>query len=71
MDDFLESQDLGEIFSSRGKVAESKTKKINLDLPEAILEKIDQIAAQIGIARQPLLKMWIHEKIKEEASAVT
>ena len=56
MDHYLETHDLGEFFVARGKVIKSKTKKINLD----------EVAAKIGIARQPLLKMWIHERLKKE-----
>lgn len=66
MDDFLETRDLGKLFTSHEKKVRPKTKKVNLDLPGSILEQIDEVAAKIGISRQPLLKMWIHEKLKEE-----
>lgn len=68
MDHYLESHDLSKVFVSRGKVSHPKAKKINLDLPPTIVNAIDNIAGQIGIARQPLIKMWIHEKIREELS---
>lgn len=67
MDAYLETHDLSEVFSSRGKVVRSKIKKINLDLPDLVVNKIDRVAKKIGIPRQPLLKLWIHEKLKEEA----
>jgi hypothetical protein len=68
MDSYLETHDLSEIFKGKGKVVHPLLKKINLDLPTPMIQQIDQIAGQIGIARQPLLKLWIHEKIREEYS---
>lgn len=66
MDKYLETHDLSENFSAYGKVVRPKIKKINLDLPYSVIKQIDKIARQIGISRQPLLKFWIHEKLKEE-----
>lgn len=69
MDHYLETHDLGEIFAARGKKIRAKTQKINLDLPEGILQQIDRVARKVGVSRQPLLKIWIHERLKaEEAS---
>lgn len=65
MDDYLENHDLGGFFKEQGTVVRPPQKKLNLDLPLAIVQQIDRIADEIGIARQPLIKMWIHEKIRE------
>lgn len=65
MDRFLEDQDLSQTFATKGRVVSAPLKKINLDLPLEVVDQIDKIADQIGISRQPLLKIWIHEKIKE------
>ena len=70
MDNFLESKDLSSFFESDGKVVRPPIKKINLDLPLPVLKKIDQIANEIGISRQPLIKMWLYERIKEELGAL-
>ncbi len=66
MDQYLENNDLGEIFRDHGVWKKGMLRKINLDLPPAVVEKIDRIAAKIGVSRQPLLKMWIHERLKQE-----
>ena len=66
MDQFLEEEDLSEAFEKRGIVKKPEMKKINLDLPADLVERIDQIAQRIGVARQPLLKIWIHERLKAE-----
>lgn len=68
MDEYLESTDLGKVFAQKGQAIAASVQKINIDLPTTMLEKIDIIAEKIGISRQPLLKMWIHEKLKEELS---
>ena len=68
MDQFLETQDLSEEFDQRGVVKKPKMKKINLDLPEDVVERIDTVAQRIGVSRQPLLKIWIHERLKAENS---
>ncbi|MBL7686101.1 MAG: hypothetical protein JNK65_08735 [Deltaproteobacteria bacterium] len=66
MDDYLENQDLGEIFQKKGLFKSSGLKKINLDLPQEVIQQIDQVALKIGVSRQPLLKMWIHQMLKQE-----
>jgi hypothetical protein len=66
MDKALEAGDLSQDFEKKGVVREPRIRKINLDLPEAIVEQIDRIAVKIGVSRQPLLKIWIHERLKAE-----
>lgn len=68
MDRALESASLAHEFADRGAVKTPPLKKINLDLPAGIVGQIDRIAERIGVSRQPLLKMWIHERLKAEAS---
>ena len=51
-----------------GDLKKQPTKKINLDLPQNILNLIDEEANKIGVARQALLKVWIVERLKEELS---
>ena len=66
MDSSLEKMDLSELILHKGKVVKPKIKKVNLDLPESVVRTIDSIAARIGVSRQPLIKMWIHERIQKE-----
>lgn len=68
MDDYLEQTDLSDAFDKRGIVKGPSLKKINLDLPEDLVTQIDKIAHKIGVARQPLLKIWIHERLKHESN---
>ncbi|HCU24098.1 MAG TPA: CopG family transcriptional regulator [Deltaproteobacteria bacterium] len=67
MDKALESADLSQAFRDKGVIREPRLRKINLDFPESVIEQIDQIARKIGVSRQPLLKIWIHERLKLES----
>ena len=66
MDDFLESEDLGDIFDATGHVEVPKIRKINLDLPEWLITQLDLEASRAGVSRQPLIKLWLLQKLDEE-----
>jgi len=66
MDEFLESQDLGEVFAKSGRVVQPKIRRVNLDLPQWLLDQLDLEAARAGVARQPLIKLWLIQKLDEE-----
>lgn len=66
MDDYLETSDLGKEFAMRGKLHKPKLKKINLDLPEWLLQQLDIEASRAGVSRQPLIKLWLIQKLDEE-----
>lgn len=66
MDDFLESEDLGDIFAASGRVEVPKIRKINLDLAEWLITQLDLEASRAGVSRQPLIKLWLLQKLDEE-----
>ena len=39
-------------------------KRLNLDLPEHMLTKLDKQAALRGVTRQSLIKMWLYERLE-------
>lgn len=41
-------------------------RKVNVDFNAKTIKYLDLISSEIGITRQSLIKMWIHEKIQEE-----
>jgi CopG antitoxin of type II toxin-antitoxin system len=43
-----------------------EARRVNLDLPEHFLSKLDRQAALRGIARQSLVKVWLYERLKAE-----
>ena len=49
------------------KKLNTKTKKVNVDFPEWVIESLDKEAKKIGVTRQSIIKVWIAERLKEEA----
>lgn len=66
MDDHLENMDWSGLIKKHGVLKSGKHKKINLDLPPHMVDQIDLLTAKIGVSRQPLLKIWIHERLQQE-----
>ena len=66
MDEFLETKDLGDVFKKQGKVHRPQVRKINLDLPEWLIAQLDIEAERAGVSRQPLIKLWLVQKLEEE-----
>ena len=44
-------------------------RRVNVDFPDWIIESLDREASRIGVTRQSIIKVWIAERIKEEASS--
>ena len=49
------------------KKLKTQTKKVNVDFPEWVVESLDKEAKKIGVTRQSIIKVWIAERLKEEA----
>ena len=52
------------------KKLKTETKKVNVDFPEWIVESLDREAKKIGVTRQSIIKVWIAERLKEEANTL-
>ncbi|MDI6759999.1 MAG: hypothetical protein QMD05_04170 [Candidatus Brocadiaceae bacterium] len=46
-----------------------KKVRVTLDMAKSLVKDIDDIRRNIGIDHSALIKVWLHEKIKEEKSA--
>ena len=46
-----------------------KQRRVNVDFPDWIIETLDREACRIGVIRQSIIKVWIAERIKDEASS--
>jgi hypothetical protein len=40
--------------------------RITLDVAESLVRDIDEIRRRIGVDRGALIKVWLHEKVKQE-----
>ena len=43
-----------------------KKVRITLDIAESLVKDIDAIRRKIGVDRGALIKVWLHEKVKQE-----
>ena len=46
-----------------------KQRRVNVDFPDWIIKSLDREASRIGVTRQSIIKVWIAERIKEEAGS--
>lgn len=43
-------------------------KRVNVDFPSWVVESLDREAARMGVTRQSIIKVWLVERLKAEAS---
>ena len=51
-------------------IRHGKKVRITLDIGESLVKEIDEIRKRIGVDRGALIKVWLHEKVKEEKGAL-
>jgi hypothetical protein len=61
--DFTEHLDLSKAFKPG-----QEQKRVNVDFPIWMLERIDKEAGRLGVPRQSLIKVWIGEKLEKKTS---
>ncbi len=50
---------------SKARRVNQEPKRVNIDFPTWVVEKLDKQSKRLGITRQALVKVWIAEKLKE------
>lgn len=50
------------------KKIHQRSKRINLDLPQWMLESLDEEARKIGVSRQAIVKLWLSEKLGNKSA---
>mgnify|MGYP000937082078 FL=1 len=43
-----------------------EARRVNVDFPEWMIEKLDWQSRLIGVSRQALVKLWVSERIQKE-----
>ena len=57
---------------SKAKVIRhGKKVRITLDVAEELIKEIDRIRLNIGVDRGALIKVWLHERVKQEKADIT
>ena len=50
-------------------IRQGKKVRITLDVAESLVRDIDEIRKRIGVDRGALIKVWLHEKVKQEKAS--
>ena len=45
--------------------------RLTLDVGEELVAEIDRIRESIGVDREALIKVWLHERVQQEKAAAT
>lgn len=43
-------------------------KRINVDFPSWVVDSLDKAARKIGVTRQSIIKVWLVERLEDEAA---
>lgn len=65
VEDILDDLDL-----STARRVNQDTKRVNVDFPAWVVDSLDREAARIGVTRQSIIKVWLVERLKEEAKTL-
>ena len=65
---FDEGEDIHDLvdMSKARIIRHGKKVRITLDMAEELVNEIDRIRESIGIDRGALIKIWLHERVKQE-----
>lgn len=66
-DKFDSGEDISELLDlNKAKRIKQSPKRINLDMPQWMLEKLDKEATRLGVTRQSVIKIWLAERLDEQ-----
>jgi len=52
---------------SKAKITRhGKKVRLTMDVAESLVNEIDEIRQRIGVDRGALIKVWLHERVKQE-----
>jgi hypothetical protein len=61
-DDIIEYLDL-----DKGVRPKQEQKRVNVDFPVWMIQKLDKEARKLGVTRQSIIKIWLAERLTESA----
>lgn len=59
-EDIIEALDLAQ--ASRPRL---KSRRVNVDFPEWMVEELDREAKKLGVTRQSMIKVWLSERLEQ------
>jgi predicted DNA binding CopG/RHH family protein len=60
IDDFLDF--------SKGEIVKPQQKRVNVDIPQWMLQALDRESNRLGVPRQSLIKMWLAERLENRSA---
>jgi len=58
---------ISELDLSRARRPGEETKRINVDFPAWMVSSLDREARRLGVTRQPIIKMWLGERLQQQS----
>lgn len=62
-DEILQHLDL-----SKAKRPMQKQRRVNVDIPEWMIDSLDREASRVGVTRQSIIKVWLAERLEQSQS---
>ncbi|MBA1445481.1 MAG: BrnA antitoxin family protein [Chromatiales bacterium] len=53
---------------SGAKRSMQKQRRVNVDFPGWMIESLDKEASRVGVTRQSIIKVWLAERLEENAA---
>ena len=50
---------------SRARRPQQEQRRVNVDFPTWMIESLDRGAARLGATRQPIIKIWLAERLEQ------
>jgi len=67
--DFDRGKDItGALDMSKAKRPKQQQKRVNVDFPTWMIEKLDREAGRLGVTRQSIIKVWLAERLEQSGS---
>lgn len=66
-DKTFETEDVSKHLDLKSAKVRYPIQRINIDIPQEMLEKVDHEAARVGVPRTSLIKLWIAKQVDELA----
>jgi hypothetical protein len=60
--------DTARVFAPGEERLNLEIKKVNLDIPQWMIDALDRAAERIGVTRQSIIKMWLAERLENKAA---
>ena len=65
---FDEGEDISQYLEvSKARRPEQEQKRVNVDFPVWMIQRLDKEAKRLGVPRQSIIKVWVSERLKRVA----